>query len=108
MPEHTLPDDILKTRSTGIRELKRYVNILNKKQWKDLGIELELDESLAECIDMYRLWLQEKGTQATRKNLIDALRAIKLNAVADEYVAYLKVSNTVKDNLLNVSFKLHC
>ena len=89
-------------------ELNKYVRIAN---WDDLGIELKLDNvRLAGCknhTDVYKLWLNEKSMQATRRNLIDALRAIKQNRVVDEYITYLKVSDVVKDNLLNIFLKLH-
>ena len=51
------------------------------EKWKELGTQLQLDGvSLAECHDltsMYQLWIQEKADKATRRSLLDALRAIK-------------------------------
>ena len=68
-----------------------------------MGVKLELDtETLAECHDytsMYQLWLQEKAENATRRNLIAALRAIRQNNVARNYEDYLK---TNVSDLLNV------
>ena len=110
-PEHTLPDQILDA-VPELYELNRYVRI---RKWYDLGIELKLDNvDLAASknhTDVYQLWLDEKSLQATRRNLIDALRAIGQNRVVDKYIAYLKtikmVSDVVKDNLLNIFLKLH-
>ena len=51
------------------------------EKWKELGTQLQLDcVNLAECHDltsMYQLWIQEKADKATRRSLLDALRAIK-------------------------------
>ena len=51
------------------------------EKWKELGTQLQLDGvNLAECHDltsMYQLWIQEKADKATRRSLLDALRAIK-------------------------------
>ena len=51
------------------------------EKWKELGTQLQLDGvNLAECHDltsMYQLWIQEKAYKATRRSLLDALRAIK-------------------------------
>ena len=112
MLEHTLPDHILDTKPE-LFEVNRYAQTID---WKILGVELKLyDVKLGQCTnctDMYQWWLQEKNKQATRRNLIDALRDIKLTTVADNYVAHLQtikmVSDTVKDNLLNIFLKLHC
>ena len=72
-------------------------------QWNRLGVRLELDGvALAGCYDyvsMYQLWIMEKAENATRRNLITALRAIGQNNVAFKYENYLK--SKVSD-LLNV------
>ena len=51
------------------------------EKWKELGTQLQLDGvNLAECHDltsMYQLWIQENADKATRRSLLDALRAIK-------------------------------
>ena len=63
-------------------------------EWNQLGVQLGLDNvDLAgshDCTKMYQLWIMEKGRNATRRNLIIALRAIKQNSVADHYEDYLK------------------
>ena len=68
-------------------------------EWNHLGVILELDDvGLAGChnyIRMYQLWIQEKAEEATRSNLLDALRATGQNNVAylyEEYVKSLTVS----------------
>ena len=62
-------------------------------KWNQLGVRLGLDRvDLAECHDctsMYQLWIEEKGRGATRRSLLDALRAIRQNNVADAYEDYL-------------------
>ena len=109
MPEHTLPKEILDTRP-DIYEIKNHAETAKSN---DLGIQLKLnDVSLAECNScaaVYQLWLDEKGNHATRRVLLAALRDNRQAAVADKYVDYLKkVSDIVKDNLLNIFLKLHC
>ena len=63
-------------------------------EWNQLGVQLGLDGvDLAGCHDytrMYQLWIQEKADNATRRNLISALRAIRQNDVAKRYKDYLK------------------
>ena len=62
------------------------------EKWKELGTQLQLDGvNLAQCHDltsMYQLWIQEKADKATRRSLLDALRAIKQNNVATIYEHY--------------------
>ena len=71
------------------------------EKWNELGTQLQLDSvNLAEChslTSMYQLWIQEKADKATRRSLLDALRAIKQNNVARIYETYLMtmVSYTV-------------
>ena len=82
-------------------------------KWEELGIQQKLDDvdrkERKTCTAMYQLWLEEKGSHATRRVLLAALRDIRQNEVADNYVDYLKkVSDIVKDNLLNIFLKLHC
>ena len=112
MLEHTLTKEILDTR-TNIYEIKTHAETT---EWNVLGIHEKLNNikrrQCKDCADLYELWLEEKGRHATRRNFIAALRAIGQNAVADEYVAHLletfkNVSDTVKENLLNIFFKLH-
>ena len=68
-------------------------------------MKLDLDSvALAECHDytsMYQLWLEEKAENATRRNLIAALKAIRQNNVAKNYEDYLK---TKVSDLLNVLY----
>ena len=63
-------------------------------KWNHLGVQLDLDSiDLAECTDltrMYQLWIQEKAENATRRNLLTALRSIKQNNVARQYEDYLR------------------
>ena len=63
------------------------------EKWNELGTQLQLDSvNLAEChslTSMYQLWIQEKADKATRRSLLDALRAIKQNNVARIYEDYL-------------------
>ena len=63
-------------------------------KWNHLGVQLELDSIyLAGCHDytsMYQMWIMEKGKNATRRNLLIALRAIGENRVAHRYEDYLK------------------
>ena len=45
-----------------------------------------------DCTSMYQLWIMEKAREATRRNLLDALRAIRQNNVAIKYKDYLKTT----------------
>ena len=107
MPEHSLPVQILDT----IPEISELTNYARTAKWDELGIQLKLDDvdrkQCKGCAAMYDLWLQEKGRDATRKMLLAALRAIRLNAIANIYVAHLQtitvVSDVVKDNPHNIS-----
>ena len=83
--------DQLLDQQPSILEIISHARTAN---WKRLGVQLELDDvSLAGCHDctrMYRLWLQEKAENATRRKLLIALRAIRQNNVAQRYQDYLK------------------
>ena len=74
-----------------LKEITRYARTA---QWYHLGVQLELDGmDLDGCTDlarMYNLWLQRKAENATRRNLLAALRAIRENDVAKQYEDYLK------------------
>ena len=63
-------------------------------EWHQLGVKLGLDSvdqaGCRDCTRMYQLWIMEKGRSATRRSLLDALRAIRQNYVADAYEDYLK------------------
>ena len=88
--ESTLPDHILDQQPT-IQELISHARIAD---WNELGVALKLDnETLAGCHNltcMYQLWIQEKADKATRKSLLNTLRAIKQNNVASIYENHLK------------------
>ena len=43
-----------------------------------------------DCVSMYQLWLEEKAENATRRNLLGVLRAIRQNNIAREYENYLE------------------
>ena len=90
MAKNTLSDKILDDKPT-IDELTTHARTA---KWKELGIKLQLDHvNLDDChsyTDMYLLWLNEKGDDATRRVLVKALRDLKLGGVADGYVKYLK------------------
>ena len=94
----TLPDHLL-DQQPPIKELSDHARTA---EWNRLGVNLELnDVKLRECRDdvsMYQLWIREKAREATRRNLLDALKAIGENNVASLYEDYLKkklVSYTV-------------
>ena len=74
--------------------LKELITHVRTSKWFDLGTHLELDSvHLAGCSDfarMYQLWIEEKAENATRRNLLGALRDIKQNNVAKMYENYLK------------------
>ena len=64
-------------------------------EWFQLGTQLELDNiNLNRCNGdlsrVYDLWIQEKAENATRRNLLSALRTINQNNVAKIYEDYLK------------------
>ena len=84
-----LPDELLDQQPT-IPELTRHARTA---AYNHLGVTLQLDNvNLAGCHDytsMYQLWIMEKGREATRRSLLNALRAIRQNNVADVYEEYL-------------------
>ena len=88
----TLPDDLLDQQPT-IQEITRYAETA---EWNKLGVQLELNNvALAGCHDctcMYQLWIQEKAHNATRRNLLVALKAIRENNVAENYEKYLETT----------------
>ena len=75
--------------------IKELVLYARTAKWNDLGVILELDSvNLAECnsyTKMYQLWIQEKADKVTRRSLLDALRAIKQNNVANSYEDHIKM-----------------
>ena len=88
----TLTDDPLDQQPT-IQEIITYAETA---EWNKLGVTLELNSvALAECHDctrMYQLWIQEKAHNATRRNLLVALKTIRENNVAENYEKYLKTT----------------
>ena len=77
-------------------KLNEITEFARTAKWYQLGVQLELDDvDLDECNDiarMYRLWIQQKAQNATRRNLLIALRAIRENNAAWQYEQYLKRS----------------
>ena len=75
-------------------DLKEITNFARTAEWYQLGVQLELDlVDLAGCTDiarMYQLWIQQKAQDASRRNLLTALRAIRQNNAAWQYKSYLK------------------
>ena len=101
-------DQLLNTQPTRIE----LIHNANTAEWFSLGTQLELDNvSLNGCRGdlsrVYDLWIQEKAQNATRKNLLDALRAIGQNDVAYRYEEYLKnlVSWFHRPCISNYTFK---
>ena len=91
MTENSIPADIL----DGNPDTNELITYVRTAEWNKLGINLKLDGvSLRGCRDyddMYQKWIDEKNkSETTRRNLIAALRSIKQNRVADDYVEYLK------------------
>ena len=80
LDEHPPPEEVIKHARTS--------------NWNLLGVQLQLDSIyLAGSHDytsMYQMWIMEKGNNATRRNLLIALRAIGENGVANLYEKYLK------------------
>ena len=88
------------------------INNAKTAEWFRLGTQLELDNvRLNGCNGdlnrVYDLWIQEKAQNATRKNLLDALRAIAQHNVAYRYEEYLKtwVSWFHRPCISNYTFK---
>ena len=84
-----------------LKELVTHVNV--GVEWMRLGVHLDLDMKDLEAIDlvkpaipdklqqMYNRWLNVK-TGATRRQLLDALRVLKLNVLAGEYKEWIRVT----------------
>ena len=70
-------------------DLKEITNFARTAKWYQLGVQLELDDvDLAGCTGCF----QQKAQDATRRNLLTALRAIRENNAAWQYEQYLKKS----------------
>ena len=74
--------------------IKEIVTHAETAKWNKLGVTLELNSvalvGCNDCTSMYQLWIEEKGHNATRRNLLVALKAIEQNNVAKKYEEYLK------------------
>ena len=86
----TLPDHFLDQQPTH----EELISHARTAKWYQLGVKLGLNSvDLAGCHDctsMYHLWIMEKARGATRRSLLDALRAIRQNTVAITYEDHLK------------------
>ena len=86
----TILDHLLDQQPT----LEELISHVRTAKWNQLGVKLGLDSvDLAGCHDytsMYQLWIMEKAREATRRNLLDALSAIRQNNVRIKYEDYLK------------------
>ena len=82
--------DLLDQQPT-IQEVTKYARTA---EYNLLGVQLELDSvklrGCHDCTSMYQLWIQEKAHNATRRNLLVALKAIRENNVAENYEKYLE------------------
>ena len=100
----TLPDDLLDQKPT-IQEVTTHARTA---YYNLLGVTLQLDSvKLAGCCDytsMYQLWIMEKAENATRRNLLVALRAIRQNNEAKEYEKYLE---TIVSYILHTLMYIH-
>ena len=76
-------------------DLKEIITFARTAKRFQLGVQLELDNvDLGGCTDLtriYELWIIEKAKNATRRNLLIALRAIRQNNMAI-YLSGLPVS----------------
>ena len=76
-------------------------------KWNQLGVKLGLDrvdlDGCHDCTSMYQLWIMQKGKGATRRILLNALRAIRQNNVADVYEDYLKATVS---NICHISMNM--
>ena len=68
-------------------------------EWKQLGVQLELNADLAGCHDyteMYQLWIMKKAENTTQRKLISALRAIQQNNIEATSTIPAKTTGTIK------------
>ena len=86
----TLPDYLLDQQPTH----EELISHARTAEWNQLGVKLGLDSvdltGCCDCTSMYQLWIMEKASEATRRNLLDALRAIRQNDVRIKYEDYLQ------------------
>ena len=108
MTENSIPDNIL----DGNPDADELITYARTAEWDKLGIKLKLDGvSLQGCRDyddMYQKWIGEKTkSETTRRKLIAALRAIKQNRVADDYIEYLKTLVSLYNRIMYLNHICH-
>ena len=88
----TLPDHLLDQQPTH----EELISHARTAEWNVLGVKLGLNSvdlsGCHDCTRMYQVWIMEKGRGATRRSLLNGLRDIRLNNVADAYEDYLKTT----------------
>lgn len=67
----------------------------NTDDWFNLGIHLQLNQvKLNKCMGdlsrVYSFWIQQEGEKATRRKLLDTLKAMEKTNTAEIYERYLK------------------
>ena len=86
----TIPDQLL-DQQPPILEITTHAATA---KWNLLGVQLKLNNvalgGCHDCTKTYQLWIQEKAENATRRELISALRAIGENNIAYNYEQHLK------------------
>ena len=96
----TLPDHLLDQQPT----LEELISNARTAEWYQLGVKLGLDSvdltGCRDCTSTYQLWIMEKAREATRRNLLDALRAIRQNDVRIKYEGYLQ---TIVSYIVHIS-----
>ena len=99
-------------RVPEMRELQQ--NLAKVISWKDLGLQLDVEyeelqkiehkyrQDIEDCKkEMLNLWLKRKGKDATRRNIIEALKSINEHVVADRYITLVKQRDTSTNSQLN-------
>ena len=84
-----------------MRELQQ--NLGKVVSWKDLGLQLDVEyeelqkiehkyrQDVEDCKkEMLNLWLKRRGKDATRRNIIEALKSVNEPVVADHYTMLVK------------------
>ena len=79
-----------------IVELTQYVQLPSKNRINKLArrlkifIDNDIKDKAKERLELvFREWIATKATEATRRNMIETLIAIKENEVADTYYSYI-------------------
>lgn len=96
-----------------MRELQQ--NLAKVVSWKDLGLLLDVEyeelqkiehkyrQDVEDCKkEMLNLWLKRRGKDATRRNIIEALKSINEYVVADHYTTLVKQRDASSNSQLNV------